>query len=183
MKKVITPETIKQRQKIADKMVKKLADGKAIEESIITFRKRHLNPITYLYILIGTSILSLLITISVTTGKVSLPGLTKEINPPPLPPEKSTLELLNEDLANEKISPDFYAVYIVKYLTQYDSLPEQYKTKRITLTSDNYYMALSEIWTKLSMRTRQNLLKNVPYLESKIKEFSEKRISLNEIPR
>ncbi|MCX7726376.1 MAG: hypothetical protein N2053_05960 [Chitinispirillaceae bacterium] len=179
MKKIITPDIIKKRQKIADAMVKKLADGKAIEQNIITFRKRHLNPITYLYVVIATSIVSLLITVSVVTGKISLPGLTKDIDPPPLPPEKSTLELLNEDLASEKISPDIYAIYIIKYLTQYDSLPDNYKTKRITLTSDNYYEALSKIWTKLSMRTRQNLLKEVPYLEQRLKELYEKRLSLN----
>lgn len=169
--KTTIPKAISRRDKLVDSMTNKLANGSNVKKVISTHRKRRIETMKYVYIAIALSVVSTGMTYLVMTGKVA-PGLTGANETIVAAPVKTTLDLLNDDLSMEKIRADQYALYLRDYLIRYDSLPDVYKSPFSGLTSGEAYRALYMIWPKLSLRTRSDLLKSMPFLTGKWKQFA-----------
>jgi hypothetical protein len=165
------PKKISRRDKLVDSMAKKLADGNGVAKVITTHRKRRLQTMKYVYIALALSVVSTTITYFVMTGKIA-PGLTGANEVVVAVPEKTSLDLLNDDLTAKKIGPDQYALFIRDYLIRYDSLPAVYQVPFSGLTSGEVYRALYNIWPKLSLRTRSDLLREMPFLANKWEKFA-----------
>jgi hypothetical protein len=110
--------------------------------------------------------ISTVFTTLIMTGKIA-PGILNPEQGAPAAPIKSTLDLLNDDFTEQKISADQYALFIKDYLIRYDSLPAHYKTSRITINSTEMYAALLTMWPRVNLRTRSDILKIMPFLEQK----------------
>ena len=151
-------------------MAQKFANRGNVSQIITAHRKRQLRPATYIYILIGTSIISTAFTTLIVTGKIDTGFITRNtmVSSAPI---KNTIDFLNEDFAGKRISADEYALFIKDYLIRYDSLPARYKAERITLTSEQVYHTLHDIWPQVSLRTRSRLLVTMPYLETQWKNI------------
>ena len=169
--KTTTPKAIARRDKLVDSMTNKLADSGTVKKVITTHRKRRIETLKYVYIALALSVVSTSITYLVMTGKVA-PGITGADDAVVAAPVKTTLDLLNDDLNMEKIRADQYSLYLRDYLIRYDSLPAVYKTPLAGLASGEVYRALYTIWPKLSLRTRSELLKTMPFLSKKWERFA-----------
>ncbi|MBN1306812.1 MAG: hypothetical protein JXA18_02770 [Chitinispirillaceae bacterium] len=168
--KLTTPKAIMRRDRLVDSMAKKLADGIHVEKAIITHRRRRITPMKYVYITIALSIVSTGITWLVMTGRVA-PGLVDRKLETAAPAVKNSLDLLNDDLAANRIDPDQYALLIRNCLNCYDSLPVRYKSPRAGTTSDALFRALYKIWPQVRLSTRARLLEKIPYLERKWERY------------
>ena len=169
--KLTTPKSIQRRDRLVDSMAKKLADGGSVEKTIIIHRKRRIKTMKYVYIAIALSVISTSFTYLVMTGRL-FPGLVNTYTSEAVLPEKSALDLLNDDLEMRKIGPDQYALYLRDFLIRYDSLPNVYKSPGSLITSDQIYRALFTIWPQVSLRTRASLVKEIPHLERKREIFT-----------
>ena len=145
-------------------MAKKFADSGSVTSIITTHRKRQFKPATYIYILIGLSVVTTGLTTLIMTGNIS-PALIGKAAQAPVVPQKNSIDLLRDDLNLNKIGPDDFALYLKDYLIRYDSLPDTYKTARSSTTNTEIYQALFDIWPQVSLRTRANMLTMMPYLE------------------
>jgi hypothetical protein len=162
-KKITTRQSIERRDRFVDSMAKKLANAGGVEKVITTYRRRRIEPMKYVYIAIAVSALSTTFTYLVMTGRVA-PGLMENETAAPVAPVKSMLDLLNDDLAAKSVGPDQYALYLRDFLIRYDSLPERYKPSGSGLTSEQVYAAMYAVWPRVSLRTRGDLLKTIPFL-------------------
>ena len=166
--KTSTPKKVSRREKVVDSMAKKFADSGSVTDIITSYRKRKIKPVFYVYAFIILSVISTSITVLVMSGTIA-PELTGKGSVTAAPPVRNSIDLLREDLVRKKIGPDEYVLYLKDYLIRYDSLPAVYKTERSTTTSREIYRSIFDIWPKVSLHTRANLLKSMPYLETKWK--------------
>lgn len=165
--KTSTPKKVSRREKVVDSMAKKFADSGSVTHIITSHRKRRFKPAVYIYILIGLSVVSTGLTTLIMTGNIA-PELTgRSAGQTTGIALTNSIDLLRDDLIQKKIGPDDYVLFLKDYLIRYDSLPEAYKTNRSSTTNSEIYRALFDIWPQVSLRTRANILKIMPYLEKK----------------
>jgi hypothetical protein len=163
--KTSTENPISRRQKVVDSMAKKFADHGSVEQIIIRHRKKLLRSSKTLYIIIAATVVSMILTGLFTVGIIQPPVQTKE-NGPVVMKVRNSLDILLEDLDAKKISPDEFVLYCKDYLIRYDSLPDRYKTPFSITSSSEVYGVIVDVWPKLSLRTRQVMLKNLPRIET-----------------
>jgi hypothetical protein len=162
--KTTTPKKINQRDRIVDSMAKKFANKGSVEHIIHTARKRRFNPMKYVYIFIGMSALSPLLTILIMTGKIA-PGLFRPESTVTAEKVPTSVDLMRNDFSVRKIGADQFALYLKDYLIRYDSLPAHYKTTASATSSDTY-RELYAIWEQVTLRTRSHLIGILPHLET-----------------
>jgi hypothetical protein len=168
--KTTTPKKISRRDKVVDSMAKKFANAENVEQKIIAIRKRRIKKAPLLYVAIGVTVVSLLLSTLATIGFIEPPAVVN--NDVPIKPKKTIIDLLSKDLAERKLTPDQYAVYLIDYLIHYSSLPEVYRSEDLSTVPNRVtYKALYDIWPKVNLRTRANLLEEMPLLEKKWREL------------
>jgi hypothetical protein len=173
--KTSLPKSTNRRDKLVDTMAKKLADGGNVEKTIVVHRKRRIKTLRYIYLTISISVVSMSITWLVASGNLHIPGVAIKEAPADIAPVKRPVDLLMEDLNEDKIGPDQFARYVQYYLIRYDSLPGRYKVPGAISSSDVYIDALYQIWPRVSLRTRAQLQSAMPFLEKKWERFKGER--------
>lgn len=164
-----TPKKYSHRDAIVDTMTRKLASSGSVEQIITAHRRERTRPVKYLYMGAALAAMAALLIYQAFTGQAR-EDLIEQTAALAAPPPKSTLELMKEDLLQNRFGPDQYAHYLKDYLVRYDSLPAPYKSARHNITSDEIYTALLEIWPQTSPGTRSELLKKIPRLKQKLEQ-------------
>jgi len=173
--KTTTPNLINRRDELVDNMARKLADGDGVGQIITAYRKRRIKPMKYVYTGIALSVVSMSATWLVMTGRVTPPGFVERHPAIAVAPVKNTVDLLNEDLAMDSISPDRYAIYLEYCLIGYGLLPDRYKTPDADVGSEELMLALYDIWPRVTLRTRSKLLADMPFIERRWERFTVER--------
>ncbi len=70
---------------------------------------------------------------------------------------QNPLQKLRNEFQKEIIGADDYALYMAYLLVRYDSIPENFKTPRPKIISDEVYAELDRIWEHISLRMRQRI--------------------------
>jgi len=163
------PQKTSRRDKVVDTMAKKFANTGTVEAKIIASRRRRRQKPLYIYIFLGTAIVTTTLSTLISSGVITpTPIVNKNI--PPLP-SKTVIDLLSKDLADKKINADQFALYLKDYLVNYNAFPAEYKSGEIySVTSDVTVKALYDIWPQVSLRTRATLLKTMPFIEDRWRE-------------
>jgi len=167
--KTSTPKKYSHRDALVETMKRKLASPGSAEQIITAHRRERARPVKYLYWGAALAAVAAVLIYQAFTGQASEDMVEQTVDPA-APPEKSALELMKDDLSQNKFGPDQYAIYLKDYLIRYDSLPQAYKSARHNLTSDEIYSALLEIWPQTSPGTRSELLKKMPPLKQKLEQ-------------
>lgn len=171
------PKKTSRREKVIDTMAKKFADRGAVEQIIVRHRKKMLRSSRTLYIIAAVTIASMIMTGLVTVGVIEPPEvLQKKADEHAV--IVNSIDLFRADLSSGVLSPDQFVMMCKLYLVRYDSLPAKYKTKISTTTRDEVYGAIADVWPQVSLRTRERLLRDLPY----IKEIQMRRRE-GQIPR
>jgi hypothetical protein len=164
-----------ERDRLVRSMAGKLATGNGIELIAAARRKKKLP--TYLYITAS-------IALFVITGLVLFFHAPEEIelklNESTSEVKKVTMiQLMHKDLDERKITVNQYAFYLRDILVRYDSLPQNYRANICVEQTQDIYDSICATWSKISNNSKGQLLKELPKLESYLKEFQDKK-SFNE---
>jgi hypothetical protein len=160
-----------ERERLVRSMAGKLATGNGIEVIAVSRRKKIVRKYIYisipvvLFIIIGVF---LFIKSSGTTEITfkSEQKVTQRID---------LLQLLHQDLENKKITVNQYAFYLRDILIRYDSLPLEYRPARPAVVTEDIYDSLCAVWPKIDQKSRAQLFKELPKIDTYLKEFQYNR--------
>lgn len=161
--KITTPKKTTRRDRVVDSMAKKFANKGNVEHIIHTHRKRRFNPMKYVYLFVGLSVLSPPLTFLLMTGKI-MPGVFTPENTATKEKVPTAVDLMRQDFTEKKIGADQFALYLRDYLIHYSTLPSHYKAGASATSSDTY-RELNAIWEQVSLRTRTHLIESLPHLD------------------
>ena len=157
------------KDKIVSSMAKKLANVSTIDDLNKIKKQRNRKPVpVYLVAIVITVCITAAFYFASSSNeemrakKIAAANLMLKDNP---------LTKLNIALKNDVISPDQFAMYCKDLLVRYDSLPDNFKTARPVISSNDVYAALGSVWLQLYPQTKSKLTKELPGLSGKIEHY------------
>ncbi|MBN1600943.1 MAG: hypothetical protein JW915_04995 [Chitinispirillaceae bacterium] len=155
------------REKLVKSMASKLATGNGLEIIATARKKKKLQVVVYS----ASTVLLFLIIAIILYSKAPDKDLSSEKADNSDNLKINSLGLLANDLRNKAITFNQYAFYLRDMLIRYDSLPQQYRPAMPDLRTQDVYDSLSVIWSRIDLKNRQQLLKDLPKLEHHLKEY------------
>ncbi|HEX2958770.1 MAG TPA: hypothetical protein VHO70_18190 [Chitinispirillaceae bacterium] len=158
---------LEERERLVRSMAVKLAKGKGIELIAASRRKKRSRTIIYISIPVILFFITGIILFVKTPGTTSMTIKADR----PVVERISLLQLLHQDLENKKITVNQYAFYLRDILIRYDSLPQHYHPDRPSVLTEDIYDSLCAVWPKIDLKIRAQLLKELPKMDTYLKEF------------
>jgi hypothetical protein len=76
--------------------------------------------------------------------------------------KQNPLTKLKAAFHEDKISADYFALYLKDVLVRYDSIPNEFKVSRPVVKQNDVYRELSGVWTQLSPVVRSTITTELP---------------------
>ncbi len=140
------------RKEVIASMANKLADG-SVEGTKKKFHRKILIINLSVISLFGTMVFFVSTSISKKSSQQELHNdflQTASVT-------QSPLEKLKSAFQDGAIGADEYALYMTYLLVRYDSVPQNFKTPRPMINSEELYAELNKVWGRVSLRMRQRI--------------------------
>jgi hypothetical protein len=162
-----------ERERLVRSMAGKLATGNGIEVIAVSRRKKRTRKLIYISV---PAILFVIVGIVISVKSPGTAAITFKSGQP-VTPRVNLIQLLHQDLEIKKITVNQYAFYLRDILIRYDSLPSQYHPARPAVTTEAIYDSLCAVWSKIDLKNRAQLLKELPKIDEYLKEFQYKTLN------
>lgn len=160
-----------ERERLVRSMAGKLATGNGIEVIAVSRRKKKARKVLYICIPVALFIIICIVVLVKSPGTTAITIKSGQ----PVVQRISLLQLLHQDLENRKLSVNQYAFYLRDILIRYDSLPSEYRPARPVVVTEDIFDSLCAIWPKIDMKSREQLFKELPKIDTYLREFQYKR--------
>lgn len=152
------------REQVIASMANKLADGSAVNAKKKFHRKILLINMSVI-LLSGTMVLF----VSISMSKKSLQHKQNNSFLQTASVMQNPLQKLKSAFQRGVIGADEYALYMAYLLVRYDSVPENFRTPRPKIISEEVYAEIDRIWGRISLRMRQRITSELlPQFRSKV---------------
>lgn len=159
-----------ERERLVRSMASKLATGNGIEVIASSRRKKRARTVIYLGVPVILFIIAGIVISVKSPGTAAIAFKSGQ----PSTSKVNLIQLIHQDLEIKKITVNQYAFYLRDILIRYDSLPSQYRPARPVATTENIYDSLCAVWSKIDLKNRAQLLKELPKIEEYLREFQYK---------
>lgn len=140
------------REEVIASMTGKLAEG-----SVVNAKKNFRRKILLINLTVILLSGALVLIVSISMSKKNLPYKQNTSFLQATSVMQSPLHKLKNAFQDDVIGADEYALYMAYLLVRYDSIPENFRTPRPKIISEEVYTELNRIWGRISLRMRQRI--------------------------